>query len=128
MALVGFPMYVCSTASIPIAASLVAKGVSPGAAFVFLMVGPAMNAMSLTTVAALVGRKAAAAYVAVIIAGAILCGIAINLLPNALPASATIATAGHSLSIVHWICAALLAVMMVYNLVRPLRMGHGKQH
>ena len=46
MALVGFPMYVCSTASIPIAASLVAKGVSPGAAFVFLMVGPAMNAMS----------------------------------------------------------------------------------
>ena len=56
MALVGFPMYVCSTASIPIAASLVAKGVSPGAAFVFLMVGPAMNAMSLTTVAALVGR------------------------------------------------------------------------
>lgn len=124
MALVGFPMYVCSTASIPIAASLVAKGVSPGAAFVFLMVGPAMNAMSLTTVAALVGRKAAAAYVAVIMIGAILCGVAINLVPNALPASDAIASAGHSLSVVHWASAAFLAAMIAYNLVRPVAMGH----
>ena len=126
LALVGFPMYVCSTASIPIAASLIAKGVSPGAAFVFLMVGPAMNAMSLTTVAALVGRKAAAAYVAVIIVGAILCGIAINLLPDALPASAAIAASGHSLSVVHWASAAFLAIMMAYNMVRPVAMGHRK--
>ena len=124
MALVGFPMYVCSTASIPIAASLVAKGVSPGAAFVFLMVGPAMNAMSLTTVASLVGRKAAAAYVGVIMIGAILCGIAINLVPNALPASASVASAGHSLSVVHWASSVFLAIMMVYNLVLPVEMGH----
>ena len=124
MALVGFPMCVCSTASIPIAASLVAKGVSPGAAFVFLMVGPAMNAMSLTTVAALVGRKAAVAYVAVIVIGAVLCGIAINLLPDALPASAATVAAGHSLSLVHWASAVFLAAMMAYNLARPLNMGH----
>ena len=124
MALVGFPMYVCSTASIPIAASLVAKGVSPGAAFVFLMVGPAMNAMSLTTVAALVGRKAAIAYVAVIMIGAILCGIAINFIPGAIPASSSIGGAGHSLSAVHWASAAFLATMIVYNLVRPVQMGH----
>jgi uncharacterized membrane protein YraQ (UPF0718 family) len=126
MALVGFPIYVCSTASIPIAASLVAKGVSPGAAFVFLMVGPAMNAMSLTTVAALVGRKAAAAYVAVIVIGAILCGIAINFVPDALPATSAIAAAGHSLSAVHWASAAFLAAMIAYNLVRPVSMGHHK--
>ena len=124
MALVGFPMYVCSTASIPIAASLVAKGVSPGAAFVFLMVGPAMNAMSLTTVSALIGRKAAAAYVAVIVAGAILCGVAINLIPNSISATAASASAGHSLSFVHWASAAFLAAMMAYNLARPLQMGH----
>ncbi len=124
MALVGFPMYVCSTASIPIAASLVAKGVSPGAAFVFLMVGPAMNAMSLTTVAALVGRKAAAAYVAVIIIGAVLCGIAINFIPEAIPVPQVSAASKHVLGLVHWASAAFLAVMMVYNLVRPLQMGH----
>ena len=74
----------------------------------------------------IIGRKAAAAYVGVIMIGAILCGIAINLVTNALPASAPIAAAGHSLSIVHWTCAAFLAVMMAYNLVRPLGMGHRK--
>ena len=128
MALVGFPMYVCSTASIPIAASLVAKGVSPGAAFVFLMVGPAMNAMSLTTVSALFGRKAAAAYVAVIIAGAILGGIAINLVPDALPASVAAASADHALSMVHWASALFLAAMMAYNMACPVEMGHNHSH
>ena len=127
MALVGFPMYVCSTASIPIAASLIAKGVSPGAAFVFLMVGPAMNAMSLTTVSALVGRKAAVAYLVTILVGAILCGVVINLVPNAASASLLSASTGHALSPVHWASAVFLAAMMVYNLVRPVRMGcrHG---
>jgi len=124
MALVGFPMYVCSTASIPIAASLIAKGVSPGAAFVFLMVGPAMNAMSLTTVSALVGRKAAIAYLVTILVGAILCGVVINLIPGAASTTTMATSACHKLSVVHWASAALLAVMMVYNLVRPLSMGH----
>ena len=124
MALVGFPMYVCSTASIPIAASLILKGVSPGAAFVFLMVGPAMNAMSLTTVSALVGRKAAIAYLLTILVGAILCGVVINLIPGAASATTLAASAGHSLSFLHWTSAAFLAVMMVYNLARPLNMGH----
>ena len=128
MALVGFPMYVCSTASIPIAASLVAKGVSPGAAFVFLMVGPAMNAMSLTTVAALFGRKATVAYVAVIVFGAILCGMAINLVPNALPASVAAASADHALSVVHWGSALFLAAMIVFNLACPVQMGHNHSH
>ena len=117
MALVGFPMYVCSTASIPIAASLIAKGVSPGAAFVFLMVGPAVNAMSLAAVSSLLGRKAAAAYVAVIIFGAILCGVAINLVPGVSPMTAASASCS-SPSVFHWISALFLAVMLVYNLVR----------
>ena len=126
MALVGFPMYVCSTASIPIAASLVAKGVSPGAAFVFLMVGPAMNAMSVTTVASLIGRKAAAAYVATIIAGAILCGCAVNFFTDATAATETARCASHGLTAIHWTCAAFLAVMMAYNLIRPVGMASGK--
>ena len=121
-----FPMYVCSTASIPIAASLIAKGVSPGAAFVFLMVGPAMNAMSLTTVSALVGRKAAVAYLVTILVGAILCGVVINLIPNAASASALAASTRHALSPVHWVSAVFLAAMMAYNLVRPVAMGHHK--
>lgn len=80
MILIGFPMYVCSTASIPIAASMIAKGLTPGAAFVFLMVGPAINAASLTTVAQMIGKKAAVAYALVISLGAILMGCVVNLL------------------------------------------------
>ena len=126
MALVGFPMYVCSTASIPIAASLIMKGVSPGAAFVFLMVGPAINAMSVTTVAALIGHKATATYVATIIAGAIMCGCVVNLFIDASSAVEAACCASHGLTAIHWTCAAFLAVMMVYNLIRPVKMAHAK--
>ena len=70
-----------------------------------------------------VERKATAAYVAVIVIGAILCGIAINLVPDSLPATSAISSAGHSLSAVHWASAAFLAVMVAYNLVRPVNMG-----
>ena len=119
MALVGLPMYVCSTASIPIAASLMLKGVSPGAAFVFLMVGPAMNAVSVTTVAALIGRKATAAYVTTIVAGAILCGCAVNAFADPASAMEAARCASHGLTPLHWVCAAFLAVMTAYNLARP---------
>ncbi len=60
--LVGIPLYVCSTASIPIAAALVAAGVSPGAALVFLMSGPATNAATITTLWSRLGRKTATIY------------------------------------------------------------------
>ena len=123
MAIVGFPMYVCSTASIPIAASLILKGVSPGAAFFFLMVVPAMNAMSITTVASLIGRKAAVAYVVTIIVGAILCGCVVNFFTDATVAVETARCASHGLTAAHWTCAAFLAGMMAYNLVRPVGMG-----
>ena len=126
MAIIGFPMYVCSTASIPIAASLILKGVSPGAAFVFLMVGPAINAMSVTTVASLIGRKATAAYVATIIVGAILCGCAVNFFTDATAATEAARCAAHGLTAVHWTCATFLAVMMAYNLIRPVKMAHAK--
>ena len=122
MALVGLPMYVCSTASIPIAASLMLKGVSPGAAFVFLMVGPAMNAVSVTTVAALIGRRATAAYVATIVVGAILCGCAVNAFADPSAAVEAARCASHGLTPLHWACAAFLAAMTAYNLARPAAM------
>ena len=48
MLAVGIPLYICATASTPIAAALILKGVSPGAALVFLLAGPATNVTSLT--------------------------------------------------------------------------------
>ncbi len=55
MLLVGIPMYICSTSSIPIARVLLAKGISPGAAFVFLFAGPATNAASLAVLSKTLG-------------------------------------------------------------------------
>ncbi len=120
MVLLGFPMYVCSTASIPIAASLILKGISPGAAFVFLMVGPAINAASIATVTPLIGRCAAFLYAGVIALGAIACGIVVNLLPfEVVPA--TLACGGcteRAPSLVGHLCAALLAALATYHLIR----------
>jgi uncharacterized membrane protein YraQ (UPF0718 family) len=62
MLLVGIPLYMCASASTPIAAALVLKGLSPGAALVFLLAGPATNAATLTVVARFWGRQATAVY------------------------------------------------------------------
>jgi HflK protein len=62
MLVVGIPMYVCATASTPIAAGLILAGVSPGAALVFLLAGPATNLASLTVLARQFGRLALGAY------------------------------------------------------------------
>lgn len=116
MALVGFPMYVCSTAAIPIAAALVMKGLSPGAAFVFLMTGPAVNAVSITTIATLIGRRATVAYVAVIILGAILSGTLVDLIPGVLPPGfSAVALQERTPSIFSHICAIVLAMLMIHR-------------
>jgi uncharacterized membrane protein YraQ (UPF0718 family) len=66
MLLVSIPLYMCASASTPIAAALVLKGLSPGAALVFLLAGPATNAATLTVVARFWGRQATLVYLAVI--------------------------------------------------------------
>ncbi len=62
MLVIGIPMYICSTASIPVALSLMMKGISPGAAFVFLFAGPVTNIASLTVLAKILGKKVLAIY------------------------------------------------------------------
>jgi uncharacterized membrane protein YraQ (UPF0718 family) len=53
---VGIPIYICASASTPVAAALVLNGLSPGAALVFLLAGPATNAATLTVVARYFGK------------------------------------------------------------------------
>ncbi len=73
---VAVPLYVCATASTPLAAALVLKGLSPGAALVFLLAGPATNVATITVVAKVLGRRAAGLYVAAIALSALLLGFA----------------------------------------------------
>jgi hypothetical protein len=76
----GIPLYVCASASTPIVAALALKGLSPGAALVFLMVGPATNAATITVIARLLGKPVAIVYVSVIALCALVMGMAVNIL------------------------------------------------
>lgn len=59
---ISLPLYVCATASIPMAYALMAAGLSPGAALVFLITGPATNTATIVTVWQMLGRGATAIY------------------------------------------------------------------
>ncbi len=72
------PVYVCATASVPIAAVLMLKGLSPGAALVLLMAGPATNAATITMIGKVMGRKSLVSYLVSIISGALIFGFLIN--------------------------------------------------
>lgn len=74
MLAVGVPTYVCAAASTPVAAALVAKGLDPGAALVFLLAGPATNLATIAVVKRLLGARALAAYLASIAGGALAAG------------------------------------------------------
>ena len=73
------PIYVCATASVPIAMVLISKGLDPGAAFVFLMAGPATNAATISVIMNSLGKKIVYIYIAVIFISAIIFGTLINL-------------------------------------------------
>jgi len=88
MLAVGIPLYICATASTPIAAALILKGVSPGAALVFLLAGPATNIASLTVLVGILGKRAAALYVAAIASCAVVFGLLLDMVYAALGISA----------------------------------------
>ena len=75
---VAVPMYICSTGSIPVAAALIMKGLSPGAALVMLMAGPAVNLASILVVRKAMGRRFTWIYLLVIVCFAILFGLLVN--------------------------------------------------
>ena len=78
MLLVGVPLYICASASTPIAAALVAKGFSPGAALIFLMTGPATNTSTIAIVVNQFGVRFASVYVGSVIAVTVILGIGID--------------------------------------------------
>ncbi len=80
MLVAGAPMYVCATASTPVAAALMAKGLEPGAALVFLLAGPATNAATMGVVAGFLGRRTLGVYVASIAVFSLAAGLLINAL------------------------------------------------
>ena len=75
---VAVPMYICSTGSIPVAAALMMKGLSPGAALVMLMAGPAVNIASILVVKKTMGNRFTWIYLLTIVGFSIIFGLIIN--------------------------------------------------
>lgn len=78
-ALFAIPLYVCSTGSIPMATGLVAMGATPGAAMTFLILGPATNAVTVASIASIIGRKGTIFYLSIMTLVAFATGIALDL-------------------------------------------------
>ena len=126
------PMYICSTGSIPVAAALIMKGVSPGAALVMLMAGPAVNLGSILVVKKAMGSRFTAIYLSVIVVFSVLFG----LLVNALGIGANIgAVSGHAgccgleeptHNVFGTICSCLLIALLAISLVA--RAFHKHEH
>jgi len=96
MLAVGIPIYICAAGSTPIAAALVLKGVSPGAALVFLLAGPATNAATMTLVARYLGRGALAIYLTCIAVVAVGMGLVLDFLYGAFGIAARAAVGRHA--------------------------------
>ena len=120
--IVAVPMYVCSTGSIPIALSLMLKGLGPGAAFVLLMAGPAANFASIIIVSKSLGKKAAAIYLGTIIIGAIGIGMCIDyLMPRdwfTMPMVAGQTNCHLNVGLFPGICSGLLIILLINALIK----------
>jgi len=119
MLAVGIPLYICATASTPIAAALILKGVSPGAALVFLLAGPATNITSLTVLVGVLGKRATAIYLASIAVVAVAAGLVVDQVYAAL-SLVPAATVGEAAEIVPpWAQIAGATVLIVLS-IRPI--------
>jgi len=115
----GIPLYICATASTPIAAAFIIKGVSPGTALVFLLVGPATNITSLSVLIGLLGKRATALYLASIAVISVLCGLAVDFIYLSLGISA-VAAVGQAAEILPvWLMTSATLLLLVLS-VRPL--------
>jgi len=125
MMMVGIPLYVCATGSVPIAAGFIHMGASPGAALAFLIAGPATNVAALTTVDRILGRRAAAVYLLTAAGSAFGCGMALDwLLPRASLAIPFLGGVPHAHESVGWgsqLGAVCLVLVLGWSWLRRRR-------
>ena len=122
---VSIPLYICATSSVPIAAVLLLKGLSPGALLVFLMAGPATNAATITVIAKNLGRKTLIAYLSSLIIGSLLFGLIIdNFLPSQWFTPLSLITGDHQHQLLpDWLIissTAFLIIMLLYSFVNSI--------
>ena len=118
--LLAMPMYTCATGSIPLALALVEKGITPGAALVLLMAGPATSIASMLVVGKAFGKRTLVAYLVSIALGAMAFGFVVDtflmdtFLASMLPHVSDECDGHGAVGIFDYACAVLLASLMIY--------------
>ena len=122
MVIVGLPMYICATASTPVAAGLLFAGISPGAALVFMLTGPATNIATMGVIKERLGMRSLIAYMTGVIVTAIACGLSLNQLYASYGWELQISMMAHGESYSLWrqLAALLLCVLLARVWVQPL--------
>ena len=118
MVVVGVPLYICASASTPIAAALVAKGFSPGAALIFLMTGPATNTGTIAIIMSQFGVRFASVYVSSVIAVTVVLGILVDILLLATGLGITVNLApseSTTIQLLQWGSAFALFALVVWR-------------
>ena len=124
MMFLGIPVYVCATASVPVAAAMIMKGLTPGAALVFLMTGPATNAASFATIWKTMGRRTALTYIAAVAGCALLSGVLLDYFAAGVD-FAVVARPGRMLpNVVKYAAAAVLLAVLGYAIGSKALQGH----
>ncbi len=120
MAALGIPTYVCASASTPVAAAMIAKGLNPGAALVFMLTGPATNASTVGIVARLFGRRFVLTYLGAIFGMALVAGALVNLAfgPGWMPPLSAAQSSDGVWSGLQTAAGLVLAVLMGRSLAR----------
>jgi len=110
----GIPIYICASASTPIAAALILKGVSPGAALVFLLVGPATNMASLSVLTGLLGKRATLRYLLVLSVCSVTSGLLLDNVYNwsNISAKAVVGQAGEFMPYPVQLAGAIILIVL----------------
>ncbi|WP_417766096.1 SO_0444 family Cu/Zn efflux transporter [Spongiibacter tropicus] len=120
MVLIGIPMYICASASTPIAAGLLLAGVSPGAVLVFMLAGPASNIAAVGMVYKELGQRALIAYLGTVSTLSIAAGLILDALIAQFGWEIAVAHGSHSAMLPQWIAIGSLLLLAVAA-VKPLR-------
>ena len=124
--LFSIPLYICSTASVPVALTLMLKGFSPGAALLFLIAGPAIHSVSITSMRQIIGTKATLLATGSIAFWAIAAGITVNLLNIPINTAVSYFAAAERNTALRTVCGIILALLVFRALVARYLEQHQK--
>ena len=121
ISLISIPMYICSTASVPLALSFINLGISPGAVLIFLILGPATNTITLTTLWKIIGKKETILFIGSIIINAVIFGILLNNLKVEGIVSNCLNYCDGTHKAIDIICVVLLYIILLFPFLKKIK-------